>query len=260
MTADQMDETDILLATDGSDYQGWQCAIFRDSMRRTGQRGHYVEVVDRSDEAITYPTHHRIKAMKRYLETATAQSVWMMDPDMVFTGRLELSHGSGVAVGEPIREHLWADIIRHAPDIRRRFSRRPQREIAFTQVPWILTREDLGRIIERWDALIYEVFHDAQTRGLPGWNPWVTTSWCYWLVLAEYDITHRVLPMAHFVDEDELRLPLIHYCHKMRSGFYKRDYRPWTRLAVPRSGVPTCERVTLAMIDAYAGAQTLVLA
>ncbi|HTI03455.1 MAG TPA: hypothetical protein VL752_21120 [Acidisoma sp.] len=258
MTTDRMDETDIVLATDGSAYQNWQCAVFRDTMRGVGQRGRYVEVVDGSGEDITYPTHHRIKAMKRYLETATAQSVWMMDPDMVFTGRLELAHDNGVAVGEPIRDHLWAEIIPHAPEIRRRFSRRPERDIAFTQVPWILTREDLARVIERWDALIYEVFHDARTRALPGWNPWVTTSWCYWLVLAEYGIAQRVLPLAHFPYEEELRLPLIHYCHKMRSGFYKRSYQPWTPIAAPRGDVPICERVTLEIIDAYARAQSPV--
>jgi hypothetical protein len=177
---------------------------------------------------------------------------------MVFTGRLELSLDSGVAVGESIRDHLLTDIIRHAPNIRRRFSRKPERDIAFTQVPWIVTRKDLARIIERWDALIYEVFHDGWTRALPGWNPWVTTSWCYWLVLAEYGITQRVLPLAHFAYEEELRLPLIHYCHKMRSGFYKREYQPWTRIALPRSGLPTCERVTLEMIDAYARTQNFV--
>jgi len=92
MSRDRMDETDIVLATDGSAYQAWQCELFQASMGAVGQRGRYVAVVDPGEEEITYPTHHRIKAMKRYLATATAQSVWMMDPDMLFTGRLELSH------------------------------------------------------------------------------------------------------------------------------------------------------------------------
>jgi hypothetical protein len=253
-----MEATDIVLATDGTEYQNWQCELFRDTMQRVGQRGRYVEVVDTSGEEVAYPTHHRIKALKRYLATSEAQSVWMMDPDMIFTGRLELSHNDGLAIGEPIRPHLWADITVHAADIRKRFSRTPQRDISFTQVPWIVTRADLSRFIERWDEMIYEMFNDAPTIALAGWNRWVTTSWCYWLVLAEFGITQRVMPLAHFPYEDELQHPLIHYPHKMRSGFYKRTYRPWATIDVPQIPLPTCERVTLETINAYAKRQALM--
>jgi len=247
-----MDKTDLVLATDGSAYQNWQCEVFQYSMQRAGQRGRYVEIINTSADKLTYPTHNRIKAMKRYLETSGAESIWMMDPDMIFVGRLEMFPREGMAIGEPIRKHWWAEITAHEGTVRKRFSRAPSRELSFTQVPWIITRDDLSRIIERWDELIYEVYHDEMTVSLPGWNRWVTTSWCYWLVLAEFGIAQRVLPLAHFACEDDLRLPVIHYPHKMRAGFYKRNYKPWESITIPDSHRPICERVTLETINEYA--------
>jgi hypothetical protein len=254
----EMHRTDIVLATDGTPYQTWQCEVFAYSMKKVEQQGRYTILVNDSDEELTYPTHNRIKALKKYLQTTDAKYIYMMDPDMIFVGKLEVYPKVGEAIGDPARIHWWHEILAHESILRSRFSRKPHRELAFTQVPWIIRREELSAIIERWDELIYSVFNDKEVLDLPHWNRWVTTSWCYWLALAEFGITQRVMQLVNFSAEDELHAPIIHYPHRMKAGFYKRDYVPWTKIKLPEEHHPVCEHIVIDTINKFSASKQAV--
>jgi hypothetical protein len=261
------------VCTDANPRLDWQCELLEHTWRAVGQPGRFVRLVAaRDSEPLPvhrharvvrtpyanvhpathddYPPYNRLFSFDAWLRDEKPEgTVLILDPDCVFRARL----AAEVSPGRP-RAQRWLGFDRWRERLREHDVTGIDPE-TLQPVTWpaLIHTRDLARLVPRW------LEWTAAMRGRLG--RWESDMVAFSIASREVGITWSIETLCAWMNWPEREVagaPLVHYCQPVegRDGailWYKRDYRPWSRIAAdPREARLDYCRDLLRIVDDYA--------
>jgi hypothetical protein len=199
-----------------------------------------------------YAPYNKPSALLAWLRTTPPadDTVLLLDPDCIFVAPLT----NEAVRGEPIAQPL--SYMHPDPTVLARHCRR-RSLVCGVGVPIVIHRDDLAALAAPWLEKTESIRDDPRSRALVGW---VAEMWGYVFAAAELGLRHRMRALARFSTEDQVDLPLIHYCYAstVAEGNWswdKRSYRPWRRVDDPPPSAPRAAAALMAVVNEYSAAR-----
>lgn len=261
------------VCTDANPKLDWQCELLEHTWRAVGQPGRLVRLVAARDSdplpvhrharvvrmphtnihPVTgddYPPYNRLFSFDAWLRDEKPEgTVLILDPDNVFRARL----ATEVSPGQP-RAQRWMGferwrerLVEHdVPGV-------DPEELQPVTWPALIHTRDLALLVPRW------LDWTAEIRERLG--RWESDMVALAIASREVGIVWSIETLGAWMNWPELEVagaPLVHYCQPVegRDGailWYKRNYRPWSRIAAdPREARLDYCRDLLRIVDDYA--------
>jgi hypothetical protein len=196
--------TELIYSIDQSPRFAWQAELLDWSVRRVGMDCRITRLTALHPDQSEYLCLNRWWAILNQWKESEAETVVILDPDMVFVRPLNVTAKRGQIIGSPypyVYDLVWCPVVLHRDHVR---------EWAFKTMALaqLLAQHGIGWVSEIWAANICATRLCLQLErrelGIPNWSGGVGDA------------------------------SVIHYCYQ-RSGFSKNDYRPGHHVECPDS-------------------------
>lgn len=194
---------ELIYSIDRSDYLTWQADLLEWSVRRVGMQSQITRLTATAPDAADYACLNRFFAIVNEWRESDAETVVILDPDMVFVRPLDVIARRGVLAGHPysyIFDLIWCPLVLHRDELR----------------AWALRGLELSRAL-----------HKAG-------SGWISEMWAGNISANERKMSLRRQQTAVLNCEARIgAAPIIHYCYDS-GGFHKQRYRRGQRVASHR--------------------------
>lgn len=192
---------ELIYSIDDSPYQAWQATLLEWSARQTGMNCRINRLTALAPDRGTYRCINRFWSIVHQWKPSDAETVVVLDPDMVFVQPLNVVARPKVIMGQPygyVHDLPWCPLVLHRDQVN----------------PWATAGLALARAIHAngggWISEMWAGVISAQTLGL------------------QLDRCR----LAAFNCESTLNgASIIHYCYD-HGGFFKQRYRPGVQLEI----------------------------
>ena len=192
---------ELIYSIDDSSYQAWQAGLLDWSARQTGMDCRISRLTALAPDRDAYRCLNRFWSIVHQWKPSDAETVVVLDPDMVFVRPLNVVARPKVIMGQPygyVHDLPWCPLVLHRDQVH----------------PWASTGLSLARAIY------------ANGGG------WISEMWAGTISAHAIGLQLDRCRLSAFNCESTLNgAAIIHYCYD-HAGFFKQRYQPGERLVI----------------------------
>jgi hypothetical protein len=185
---------EIIYSIDTSQYQAWQADLLDWSIRRVQQNCRITRLTALAPDQRKYQCLNRLWSISHDWMPSEAETVVIVDPDMVFVRPLAVQARKGAVLGQPygyVYDLPWCPLVLHRD------------------------------YVKEWATMSLPLARTIHAKG----GGWVSDMWASSIVTTSFGLGIERKTLAVFNTDDNLgEASVIHYCYD-HAGFYKRRYQ-----------------------------------